>query len=134
MKIINPSKFRGQATLEFALVFPLILLLILFTFDLGRVIFYQSVIHNAAREGARFGSVDPDYTRTYDIVVDYTFLLDQSQLVIDPVFVPNPCNILDCTVSVNITYDVKPITPILPIFLTDSEIHLNATSTMRLEP
>jgi Flp pilus assembly protein TadG len=47
-------KSRGQALVEFALVLPLLLLLILGAMDLGKVITTKMVMTNAAREGANY--------------------------------------------------------------------------------
>ncbi|MHB1523003.1 MAG: TadE/TadG family type IV pilus assembly protein [Candidatus Dormibacteria bacterium] len=44
---------RGQSAVEFALVAPLLFLLIFGIVDFGRAMFYQNEITNAAREGAR---------------------------------------------------------------------------------
>ena len=52
---------RAQATLEFALVCGLLLLLIFGTIDFGRLFFTWASMSNAAREGARFGSVHPEW-------------------------------------------------------------------------
>ncbi len=50
----------GQAIVETALLFPLLCLLILGSVDLGQVFYYSLGITNAAREGARHGTVyDP---------------------------------------------------------------------------
>jgi Flp pilus assembly protein TadG len=51
------SRGRGQATAEFAIVFPLFLLLVLIVVDLARAIYVYSVISDAAREGARYAIV-----------------------------------------------------------------------------
>jgi hypothetical protein len=48
---------KGQAVAEFALIFPLFLLLILVIVDVARAIFVYSVISDAAREGARYAIV-----------------------------------------------------------------------------
>ena len=48
---------RGQALVEFALVFPLLMLLVFALIDLGRVVYTHNAIAEAAREGARWGSV-----------------------------------------------------------------------------
>jgi Flp pilus assembly protein TadG len=54
------SKERGAAAVEFALVLPFFLLLVLGTIDYGYFFFVSEVVTNAAREGARAGSVlDP---------------------------------------------------------------------------
>jgi TadE-like protein len=47
----------GQAVTEFALIFPLFLLVVLLVVDLARAIFVYSVISDAAREGARYAIV-----------------------------------------------------------------------------
>lgn len=44
---------RSQALIEFALVSPVLLLLIFGIVDLGRAIFYYDTLNHAAREGAR---------------------------------------------------------------------------------
>lgn len=48
---------RGQSTVEFALVLLPFLLLVMGVFDLGRAVFYDHMLGNAAREGARVGVV-----------------------------------------------------------------------------
>lgn len=44
---------RGQSIVEFALIFMVLILLTLGFLDLGRAVYMQSVLANAAREGAR---------------------------------------------------------------------------------
>ncbi len=44
---------RGQSAVEFALVAPLLFLLIFGIVDFGRAMFYQNEVTNATREGAR---------------------------------------------------------------------------------
>lgn len=51
------KKERGQGLLEFALMLPIILLLMMAVMDFGRMLFLYSQVSNAAREAARFGSV-----------------------------------------------------------------------------
>ena len=60
---------RAQALVEFALLLPLLLVLILGAMDLGRVFYVKTVLTNAAREGAntlsRYPSDDTaGYNRT----------------------------------------------------------------------
>ena len=50
----------GQELVEFALILPLLLLLFLGIIEFGRAILAYNTIANAAREGARYGIVDPD--------------------------------------------------------------------------
>jgi hypothetical protein len=48
---------RGQALVEFAVVAPLLFLLILGTIEAGRFIFHYELVNNAAREGVRYAIV-----------------------------------------------------------------------------
>jgi Flp pilus assembly protein TadG len=48
---------RGQTLVEFAMVIPIFLALVLGIIDLGRVIWANDVLASAAREGARWASV-----------------------------------------------------------------------------
>jgi len=50
---------RGAAAVEFALVLPLLLTLVLGSIDWGWFFFIDQLVTNAAREGARAGSVLP---------------------------------------------------------------------------
>jgi hypothetical protein len=52
----------GQSLVEFALVLPLILLVLMGVFDLGRGIFAFNEVSNAAREGGRTGIVNQTLT------------------------------------------------------------------------
>jgi Flp pilus assembly protein TadG len=49
----------GQAVVELALMLPLLILILVGIFDLGRIYQAQVTLTNAAREGARYGSIYP---------------------------------------------------------------------------
>lgn len=49
---------RGQAMVEFALVVPVFILLLVGLFDVGRAVYAHHTVNNAAREGARLAIVD----------------------------------------------------------------------------
>ena len=51
------AKPRGQAMVEFALIFPIFILLLVGMFDLGRVIWVNDTLATASREAARFAIV-----------------------------------------------------------------------------
>lgn len=48
---------QGQSLVEFALVLPIFLMLLVGIFDLGHVVWTNDMLSNAAREGARFAIV-----------------------------------------------------------------------------
>ncbi len=72
---------RGIATIEFAIVAPVLLLLMLATAELGRAFFTYNTLHKAVRDGARYisvhalngtsGSIDiaPQTDETQNVVV-----------------------------------------------------------------
>jgi len=49
----HPRSQRSQALIEFALVSPVLLLLLFGIVDIGRAVFYFDTLNHAAREGAR---------------------------------------------------------------------------------
>lgn len=53
----RPSASRGQALVEFALVLPLFLLVLVGVIVLGVIVFYNQQLTNAAREAARFAAI-----------------------------------------------------------------------------
>jgi Flp pilus assembly protein TadG len=52
------GRSRGQSLVEFALIFPIIILLIAGFFEIGRAVFAYNMIANAARQGARVATVN----------------------------------------------------------------------------
>jgi hypothetical protein len=51
------DKPRGQAMVEFALIFPIFILLLVGMFDLGRVVWVNNTLATAAREAVRYAIV-----------------------------------------------------------------------------
>ena len=56
-KSFNLGGDRGVAIIEFAMVLPLLVLLLVIIINLGLVIHEHQVLQNAAREGARFSAL-----------------------------------------------------------------------------
>ncbi len=69
----SSHRHRGQALVEFALVFPIALLIIVAIFDAGRLVFVYNGLTNAAREGARLAIVNQDKVRVVQRVQDSAF-------------------------------------------------------------
>ncbi|GAB4444185.1 MAG: hypothetical protein OHK0041_00150 [Anaerolineales bacterium] len=60
----NSQKSRAQAIVEFAIVLPILLLVVYGLIETGRLLFIYSSVNNAARQAARYGSTsgtDPTY-------------------------------------------------------------------------
>lgn len=59
MKLIGARRHgRGQSLVEFAIVAPIFFLLMFGIIDVGRYVYVTTAFNQAAREGARFGSVE----------------------------------------------------------------------------
>lgn len=93
--------------MEFALVLPLLLLLVMGTIEWGRYFFLQQLVVNAAREGARAGSVTVDAVESRARAIAEASLtasgLDASKASIVP-------QLSTDSVIVAITYPVPPLT------------------------
>jgi len=59
---------RGQSTVEFALVLPLVLFTVMAILQVAFVVRDQVAVVHAAREGARAASVDPDPRAPHEAV------------------------------------------------------------------
>jgi len=57
---------QGQGLVEFALVVPIFLLILFGVLDLGRYVFLDSVLSQAAREAARVGAVEASWVGSGD--------------------------------------------------------------------
>lgn len=57
LKTRNIHSDTGSSVIEFALVLPILLLILFGIINFGVLLYNQSVITNAAREGARWGAI-----------------------------------------------------------------------------
>jgi Flp pilus assembly protein TadG len=93
-----------------ALAFPVLLLLLLAVIDFARIIDAGIVLTNAAREGARYASVDPGLTVAdiQQMVVNDVLGSGSNVTVIDDFSTANVTVVIDNVagdVTVTITYD-----------------------------
>ncbi len=123
----------GQSAVEFALVLPILLLLLIGVFDFGRAFYYYNAVANAAREGARAGV----YTSASDASIRAAVHqygvglvgLTDSNIVILPVGARFSGEAIQVTVS----YRFDAVTPLVDAFLPGGTITLISSSTMHVE-
>lgn len=125
----------GQNVIEFALILPLLLLLIVGIMDFGIVFFSYNTIGNATREGARVGVI-PGRTAAEIEAAALALAtgLDAAALTIN---VPDVCTTApggpNDVVVVEATYNVTLMTaPIIQI-VGSGTLPISASSTMRCE-
>jgi len=134
----------GQAMLEFALVLPFILLLIILFIEFGRVVYYNTALNNAVRDGARFATVeqfsdsDQRLTEVRQRVMRYAIWLPLSsgdiQLYcdLDAGDTDNPC---EDFVTVQADAEIAPIVALVAhLFGAGTSYDLAAQSTMQMTP
>ena len=134
---------RGVALVEFALVLPLLCLLVFGVIDFGFMVNRDTLINNAAREGAREGTLNPDESDIIDVVESSLGSLDADDLTVT-VDCRN-ANGSDCVgafddqadsgdvVIVTVSYDYRWITPAPQFFGGDDTVTLEKTVEMRIE-
>ena len=62
-KRLRDGSRPGQSLVEMALVLPLLMILLVGVVDVGRAMFAKIAITNASREGARYASRYPTYSK-----------------------------------------------------------------------
>ena len=131
----RPRRPGGQALVEFALVLPIMILMFMGVFDLGRFIFADNEISNAAREGVRTGIVNqyaPDIRNraaaqavALGVATTPPSACDANNVPADPTGVcvkfvdqgtlTNTCNpiTVGCVAVVTVKYTYSALTPII---------------------
>ena len=121
------SAVRGQASLELALVLPLVLTLLLFLVQLGLVVRDQIMVIHAAREGARAAAVDARLSvarqaalGSADLEPNHATVVLVTRRQTDPP-----------TITVTVTYRSVTDVPLIGPLLGD--LTITESTTMRLE-
>ena len=131
-RITTSATSRGQSLVEFALVLPVLLLLLVITVDFGRVYLGWVTLNNVVREAANFAAENPmAWGGTSTNLTAYTNLITNDAAGIDcalPTTLPAPVfpnvadlgNAIGMPATVTITCRFSPITPIISSVLRNS--------------
>jgi hypothetical protein len=114
---------RGQGLVEFAISFPIVMLMILFGVDFGRVFVGWVTLTNAVREAANFAAINPnawDVPGSPNARAEFARLINAESAEINctlPATLPDPSfpngNSLGSPAIVAITCEFSLITPII---------------------
>lgn len=118
---------RGAAAVEFALVLPVLLLLVLGIVELGRAYHVQAMLAGAAREAVREVAISGDRPAAEDRVAQYTAgSVDPSALLVSI----EPCTTTGAvageSATVTLTYPMELLTGMF-----GAELELTGEGTMR---
>lgn len=136
---------RGQALVEFALVLPIFLLILVAIFDLGRAVFAFNSITNAAREGARLAIVNQTTASITNKAIanaaiaetaapNVTVIFKEAAPNADPTTNANCATLeIGCMAVVSFQTTYQPLTPIVSQILFSGGVTLTATSIEAIE-
>lgn len=133
----TPERRSGQSLAEFALTLPLVLLIVLFGVDFGRVFLGWVTLTNAVREGANYAAVNPTAWGTTPNLVaqaEYRQLIVAETAGVNctlPATVPAPTfpsgSSIGSPAVVTITCRFSVITPVVSL-LVGSQVSVTASS------
>jgi Flp pilus assembly protein TadG len=135
----------GQALVEFALIFPILILMLVALFDLGRAVFAYNTLTNAAREGARIAIVNQYEPSIIRRAKEQTAIVELNDPSVEIDFYQvkadgTPDTSAQCAlvavgclavVSFEATY--QPITPIIGNILFKNGVTFEAVSVLSVE-
>ncbi|HEX5826854.1 MAG TPA: TadE/TadG family type IV pilus assembly protein [Candidatus Limnocylindrales bacterium] len=128
------ARSRGQSLVEFALLLPVLLLLVLFALDFGRIFLGWVTLNNMARIGADYAAKHPnDFAGArpaeYDALILDSFdaiNCDPDETTFDPDFSGDaePGD----HVTVDLSCDFSPLTPLIGSLFDNAPITVSASS------
>ena len=136
---------RGQALVEFALIIPVFLLIVVALFDLGTAVFAYNSLTNAAREGARMAIVNQDVPTIVARAKAQSAIVELDDPSVSVLFwqvaadgkpdLSDPCALVavGCLAVVSFEATYHPITPIIGRIVFGSGVTFTAKSVLSVE-
>jgi Flp pilus assembly protein TadG len=104
---------EGQSLVEISLILPIVILLVVVVFDLGRAVYAHHTLGNAARGGLRVAIVDQTPAGIQEGARSRAVGLDPNTLIVTPIPCTTPSTIIGCEIGVQVSYPFEPITPLV---------------------
>ncbi|WP_341360810.1 TadE/TadG family type IV pilus assembly protein [Georgenia sp. M64] len=120
MKIVHAEE-RGASAVEFALILPILLLLVVGIAEFGRAYNVQTVLADAARVGVRTMAIHSDVTQAKSAAVDVatSVSLTSNEVTVTP----STCEGTTDPATVTVTHDVD--------LIFFGEVEITGKATMR---
>lgn len=127
----NLKNQKGQALVEFAIVLPILLMLVMGIIQFGMMLNSYLAIENASREGARAGIVGSTDAEIETLIISTSPSLNPADLTV--ILTPSETNRRSGdTLTVTVTYNYKFNIPIISSIFDNGKIITGQTS-MRIE-
>ncbi|MDP4008599.1 MAG: pilus assembly protein [Candidatus Peregrinibacteria bacterium] len=122
---------RGQALVEFAVIFPLIIILLFGIYEIGIALSAQQTITYAAREGARVGALTNENSQIEGAIQAATEFIDESNSRITIQIIPES----EATRNRGdeLTIRIEYTMPLLILNIISNDITLTSQATARIE-
>jgi Flp pilus assembly protein TadG len=124
------KKEKGQSLVEFALLLPILLIILIGVIDLGRMYYAYVVITDAAAEGATYAAINPN---------DVTEIENRARSVCGDIAAGVQSVEVTCPtcpdtasgdiVTVSINYDYIVLTPFMDVLFEEGTVPLQSQAT-----
>jgi hypothetical protein len=121
---------KGQSLVEFALLLPLLLLLLCGVVDIGRLMFAYVSLNMTAQEAVRLGGLGKGDTEITDYARNHVRVGDASQMIVT-ITPGQSTRKSGQDITIKLTYSLPLITPLMTKIIPAPV--LSANSTIRVE-
>ena len=129
--INNIKNEKGQALVEFAIILPILLLLVMGIFEFGMLLNSYLTVQNVAREGARLGIVGGTDVQINNLIDEISPTLTPADLIVS--VTPTSGNRTSGNkLTVYVTYNYHTTVPIIGALINNIVV-LRAETSMRIE-
>lgn len=122
---------KGQALVEFAIILPILLLLVMGILQFGMMLNSYLTIENVAREGARTGIIGSSDDEIQNLIISTSPNLDPQSLIVT-ITPSEGIRKSGDTLTVKVTYNYELTVPIISN-LFNNVVVLNGQTSMRVE-
>lgn len=121
---------KGQALVEFALILPILLLVVMAILQFGMMLNSYLTIENASREGARAGIVGSSDAEIQQLIISTSPNLDPTNLTVS-ITPEEGLRKSGDTIIVEVSYNYEFVVPIISSIVKN--VVLNGQTSMRVE-
>jgi Flp pilus assembly protein TadG len=121
---------KGQALVEFALILPILMLVVMAILQFGMMLNSYLTIENASREGARSGIIGSSDDEIEQLIISTAPNLDPSKLTVS-ITPKEGFRKSGDTLTVNVSYNYELVVPIISSIVEN--VVLNGQTSMRVE-